>query len=225
MEYLRSSSPGIVRSHGRCRRGAFTLVEMLVVMGIMVVLLALLAPAATTILSSSNLTQSGNKVSDQFVLARQMAIASNRRVQVRFYNLPVATVNGTTSYCAMQIFKVEENGTTTPLNKLQRLNNGIIFVTDSGNTVSPRSTLLGTTVSLNGTTTLAAYGNQACPYVGFQFLPDGSTDLDPTANSAAGGWLLTMVEGNKLVPATGPPVNFCTVRVDPINGRVQTFRP
>ena len=204
-----------------CRRQrAFTLVEMLAVMGIIIVLLALIVPAATQIMRGSNLTQSGESIGDQLVLARQLAMSNNRRVQVRFYSLPTTAAATTTNFCAMQTFRVEDSGLTAALTKLQALHTGVIFASDN----TPHSTLLvppsTATLSVSGSDKLPAYWNKACKYVGFQFLPDGSTDLDPTVN-----WFITVVDANKAVPATGSPTNFYTVRVDPVGGHVQSFRP
>jgi uncharacterized protein (TIGR02596 family) len=216
-------------------RSAFTLVEMLAVVGVISVILVLAVPAADQVLGGSNLTQSGQLVNDQLTLARQAAISSNRRVQVRFYQLPVASAGNSISFCAMQVFRVDDPinqgsaGTTpaalriTALTKLQTLHTGVIFANDG-----THSTLLvpsgSAVLSVTGSTNIPAYRNQLCPYVGFQYLPDGSTDLDPTANATQGGWFITLVPANRVIPS-GQPANFCTLRVDPIGGRVQSFRP
>jgi uncharacterized protein (TIGR02596 family) len=195
--------------------------ELLAVVAIMGIVFAFVVPSVAPMLSGSNLTQSGDMVSGQLTFARQSAIASNRRVQVRFYNLPIAT--GTNSYSAVQIFRVEDSGSTTALTKLQVLRPNVVFAADTAH-----STLLvppaGTVPSVSGTDRLAAYANKPCGYIGFQYLPDGSTDLNPTAAVSAGGWFVTLVPTNKPVP-NGQPPNFCSFQVDPINGWVQAFRP
>ena len=218
---------------------AFTLVEMLAVMAIMVIMLVLVVPVAGKLLRGSNLMQSGELVSDQLALARQSAIASNRTVQVRFYQLPIPSATGATNFCAMQTFRIEQSSQpasssssgspapivqVTPLTKLQALHTNVMFADDATHStlLVPPSTAV---LSVNGTTKLPAYGNQSCPYVGFQYLPDGSTDLDPTVNSSNGGWFITLVNTDTAVPSVGRPTNFYALRVDPINGRVVAFRP
>ncbi len=203
---------------------AFTLVELLVVIAVVGVLLALIVPAANQMMRGSNLTQSVELASDQLVLARQAAITSNRRVQVRFYQLPVACVNGANSFCAMQTFRIEETGHITALTKLQPLRANVMFASDAA-----YSTILhppGSAAStVTGTDQLPAYGNRSCSYVGFQYLPDGSTDLDPTVAATAGGWFITLVESNRAIPAGQPPANFGTLCVDPVSGHVRQLRP
>ncbi len=202
---------------------AFTLVELLTVMAVMVALIALIAPSTVQVMRGSNLTQSGELVGDQISFARQAALTGNRRVQVRFYQLPVASPDNANNYAAMQCFRVEDSGAVTPLTKLQTLSTKIIFASDSAH-----STLLspptGATLSVSGKDTLPAYGTMQCSYVGFQFMPDGSTDLDPTPVAASGGWFITLVEANLPVP-TGQPKNFYTLRVEPFDGGIRLFRP
>lgn len=210
---------------------AFTLVELLVVMAIMVLLIAIVGPTAIQMLRGSNITQSGEMVGDQLVLARQTALTKNRPVEVRFYELPVASADRTRNYAAMQSFRVEENGAKTPLTKLQTLSSRVIFATDAEGTslTSLHSTVINPpkrVFTVSGTEKLPAYPKEAsCKYVGFQFLPNGSADLDPTGATEAGGWFLTLTEANIKMPANGIPKNFYTLRIDPLSGRVRLFRP
>jgi uncharacterized protein (TIGR02596 family) len=206
----------------RMRRGqAFTLVELLAVMAVMGIMLVLVAPAMNQILRGSNMTQSGQFVSDQLTLARQTAMTTGRTVQVRFYLLPVSSPGSATNYAAVQCFRMEENGTPTALTKMQSLLNRIIFASDA-----THSTILANTApTVTGSSTLPAYGNQICPYVGFQYLRDGSTDLDPSQVATNGGWFVTLVDANKPIPAGGLPTNYYSVRVEPLTGHIRAFRP
>ena len=221
---------------------AFTLVEMLAVMGVMVVMVVLITPSAIELLKGSGMTQSGEIVSDQFVLARQAALTSNRRVQVRLYELPIPSTSATWNFCAVQSFIVPDNPSTLPtaVTNLQLLRPGIIFAPGTVGGGNPYSTLtppLGSppnyvptqgSWTVFGSTQIPAYNNSQnpsnlpCYYVGFNFLPNGSTDLDPTSTS---GWFVTLLDGNLPLPTTGEPLNFYTIRVDPILGHTEVFRP
>ena len=209
------------------RAFAFTLVELLTVMAIIVIMIVAIAPAAVQLLRGNHLMQSGEMISDQIGLARQTALTSSRPVQVRFYQLPVAGRGSALNYCAVQSFRLEENGQARALTPLAVLRSGVVFAVEQ-----KYSTLLtpptGMAATVSGKEKLAAYGNQECKYVGFQFLPDGSTDLDPTPPTAAtdpGGWFITMLDANRTTLVDGSPVDYYTLRVEPLDGRVQTFRP
>lgn len=200
---------------------AFTLVELLVVMAVIAVLIALVAPVTSGLLRGNLLTQSGETVTDQIILARQSALTNSRIVEVRFYQLPKNGKSGPTSYSGIQTVMLEESGRKRPLGKIEVLRTGIIFLADEAHStilVPPTNYPL----SVSGHEVLAGFGQQDCSYVGFQFLPNGSTDLDPTASS---GWFATMVDGNKSVVVGGTPADYYTLRVEPLDGHVQTFRP
>lgn len=210
---------------------AFTLVEMLTVMAVMTILITLVAPAATSILRGNNLTQSGEMVSDQIVLARQAALTGNRPVQVRFYQLPVPSAdNSGFNYCAIQCFRTEQNGKVTPLTKLQALRTNVVFAPDfKHSTILAPPTSVATIIGKEKlpSYSIGSYSSQEWNYVGFQFLSNGSTDLDPTNQEVvgAGGWFITMVEANVKMPTDRPPTNFYTLRVEPLDGHVRLFRP
>ena len=215
------------------RTAAFTLVEMLTVLGVIVVMIAIVAPAAIQTLRGSNLTQSGETIGDEFVLARQTAVTSGRPVEVRFYVLP--DPSGAKHFNGVQSYRVEESGRKTALDKLRVLRSNIIISPDSVGQArfssliptDPSQTLNWTATSITGKEYLNAYNRQECDYVGFQYQSDGSTDLDPLNQQAAasGGWLITLVDTS--VPQTGgvQPKNFYTWRVDPLTGRARLFRP
>lgn len=206
---------------------AFTLVEMLVVMAVIAVLIALVAPVTVGLLRGHLVTQSGEMVTDQLILARQAALTNSRVVEMRFYQLPKpgAAAGSPTTYCGVQAVLHEESGRLRPLGKVELLRTGIVFAADG-----THSTLLTppspATATVSGTDYVPGFGvNQKFAYVGFSFLPNGSTDLDPTAASGSGGWFATLVDSNKPLPTGGVPADFYTLRVEPLDGHVQTFRP
>ena len=198
---------------------AFTLVEMLAVMGVIVIMIAVVAPAALQTLRGSNISQSGETVGDLFNQARQTAITTNHVVQVRFYKLPVTSTDSATNFAGMQLFRVEDTGKTTPITKLQTLRPNIIFA--AGSAYSTILSQASSVASVSGTDQLPAYNSSpGCDYIGFQYLPDGSTDLSPTAT---GGWFVTLVQAD--VQLSGQPRNFYTLRVEPLYGHTHIYRP
>lgn len=74
------------RPKGR-RTVAFTLIELLVVMSIIVIMMSIAIPAFTQINRSSSLTTAGGLLMDQLSAARQVALAQNKVVELRFYEL------------------------------------------------------------------------------------------------------------------------------------------
>ena len=61
---------------------AFSLIELLVVIAIIALLAALVVPAAGSLGGAYSLTRQGQILSDQIVLARQMATSRNRNIEV-----------------------------------------------------------------------------------------------------------------------------------------------
>ena len=222
---------------------AFTLVEMLAVMTIVIILLAFIVPPAASILKGNELTQGSQNVSNQLGLARQQALTQNHPVEVRFYqyadpNVSSESVGNTATwkYRAIQSFVISERGVPTPLGKVERLPTTVII--DSGPTLS---SLIGSAVtsgSGNGTTTsggtagpviTTAPQTYSIPAAGtnynaaaFRFYPDGSTNLSVGGVTA---WFFTMHHFQYGDPLPTPPPNFVTVQIDSSNGNLREFRP
>ncbi len=91
------SRPGEVSVPGQ--RG-FSLIEMLFVIVIVAVLAAIIAPNAISAMSSSRLTSAADEVVGLVDHARQVAIALNRVVEVRFYQF--SDSSGANFYQAVQ---------------------------------------------------------------------------------------------------------------------------
>ena len=208
-------------------RSAFSLVELLVVMAIIGLLATFLAPAVSPILRGSRLTQAGDQVVAVLSLARQTALTTSHSVEVRFYQYGDPEVPGesassptTGKYRAIQAFEYKDDGTATPVGKMAKLPLSIII--DAGATLS---TLLKSTQAKTWT---AADKQPTLPIVGasynccaFRFLADGSTNLSTTGTL----WFLTLhnlIDGD-IMPS--PPSNYTTIKIDPMNGSLKTYRP
>ena len=212
---------------------AFTLVEMLVVMAIIVILITLVTPAVTSVLKANAITQGSQDLTGQLTLARQEALTQNHPVEVRLYQYADQNFAGentgnasTWKYRALQAFSILDTGLAVPINNVQHFPN--TFIIDSGPTLSSIIALAaaGTTggpVLTNGPQnySLPAVG-KAFNVVAFRFNPDGSTNLGAAPN---GGWFLTCHQIQYGDKQTKAPPNFATLQIDPSNGSLREFRP
>jgi uncharacterized protein (TIGR02596 family) len=218
------------------RRSAFSLVELVIVIAVIVIIAAFTMPAMNTILRGSHLTQASGILVGQLNIARQQALSRNRPVEVRFYRyadpeVPGETVNDpkTGHFRAMQLFEIQPgSGTALPIDKIQVLPGGVIFAYSTAKGIS---SLLddGTAGSDTGKKPLIDDKNAPrlprgvdfhYEYASLRFNQDGSTNKSPTGN-----WYVTVVNMNDKVSGTAPPPNFFTVQVDPVSGATRTYRP
>ena len=204
---------------------AFSLIELLVVVAIMVLVCAFTFPAVNSMLTSYNIGAGADMVVGQLESARQSTIALNRAVEVRFYRYAIQGMAGeqpsspaTGKYRALQIFQYNPTGAALPLTKVMQLPTGIIF--DSGTLSSllaaiPQKTY---TPPLDPQVNLPECGtNYLC--TAYQIYPGGNTTL------ASSQWFVTLhrlTDGDAL---TSPPHNYATIQVDPVSGVVRLYRP
>lgn len=204
------------------RRG-FTLIELLTVLAIMAILLGLVGPSLIQNLQGSSLTRAAAMVQSTLKTAHQYALSHQNTVQVRFYQIPQTT--GT--YTALQIIEVtpqiSNTGTASytyvPLSQVINLPGQITMLNTAQ--YSTILTLLGSpagtaTAPVAGTDPNIPLYGQNYSYQEVGFLPNGGTDLPNTTQ-------LYYVTVAAPLPAT--PVNFCTILVDPVTGKVTSYRP
>jgi uncharacterized protein (TIGR02596 family) len=205
--------------------GAFSLLELLIVIGIIVALTALIAPVTNSMMRGNQLTTSGQSLVNQLSLARQAALTDGHAVQVRLYKLPDHNkADGTPSvYRAIQCFSegdpVMAGGVpTAPLKPLTAplLFAAPVIVLDS----KVQSSLLNIPASSPGAQQpgVSTYGTNY-QYISFRFKPDGQVDIPAEATG------LTLVLQNDASTPGALPANFCSVEIDPRTGAVRAFRP
>lgn len=194
------------------RRAGFSLVEMLVVIAIIALLAVLTIPAFQSIAFGSSLARGGQMVADQLALARQLAASRNGQVQVRVIWLP----GNPPGYQAMQLWG---QGSTPeeflPLSQMAVLPEGVAVASNA--VLSPLLNDSGL-VSIQDSAVFGGRGR--LDYRGFRFKAGGRTDLPYNASNA----FLTVVAARD-AGKSALPDNYCLVQIDPVSGRVKTYRP
>lgn len=192
---------------------AFSLVELLTVIAIIGLLAVITVPAVGTMLEASKLNASINQIADQIALARQIAQAQSRRVEVRFYKL-ATSADPVAAYRAVGTYLISETGAATPVSKAQELSSPIVISDhDTQNTL-----FRSTPVSYAGTEDLPRSANT--PYFKFSFLPNGRTDFGAGDNP-----FLTLFSSRRAATAGALPPNYAVLQLDAMTGNVRIFRP
>ena len=203
----------------------FTLVELLVVIAIMGILLALIAPAVMPLLRSVNINKAATMLGDELNTDRQLALTQNRDVEVRFYRVGSKTNANDLQFRAFRAFST--SGTSSikaPLSAVKYLPEPVIF---SG--TATYSTLLDNSVQpakdslTQGKETLQGVG--LIDYVSFLFRATGGTNLTPVTGNGSNWYLTFFLENAPINPVTGIPSNYVTAQIDPVTGRLRTYRP
>lgn len=191
------------------RRRAFSLLELLVVMGIMGLVLVMTLPALNSTREGLDVTRGTDIVVDSLNLARQQAMSLNRPVVVRFYN-SAAEEDGADGFSRLQLFVLQDDGTLEASTKMQRLPDRVLisgaagmsnFLTNAPTTPSPafpaETGLLASELTIRR---------------------DGSADLTPGQSS-----YLTVVPRRQRDKSD--PDNFGIVTIEPSNTTIAQIRP
>jgi hypothetical protein len=213
------------------------------------VIFAIAAPAAIGVINSTRMTQAGEEVVGLLSQAQQIAVSESRPVEVRFYRMgPRGSEAEATAeapqYSAVMIVKYYQQGEPDPTSPeavplgqpLAVAEFGGLFRLPSGVVMSPVPRLSSFMTlperqheSTSGgaarlvTRTGGRYENMNMPptagYRSFLILPEG-TDLN-----ASQQWFVTMINQADLTAGPESLNNFYTVQIEPVTGRLMTYRP
>lgn len=231
-----------ILSH-RARRGAFTLVEMITVVGIISLLIALAAPALIDVVRSTRLNSAGDALVNRISLAQQSAVSLSSEVEIRFYkyvNSDSDKPNENLFY-AYQVVQTLPDGTQKAISDPYFLESGIVI---SGQ--EELSPLLKTTISQPQQTSGGSYlftppgttSPDEVTYAAMRFYPDGSMRIlyssinpDDTAAQVATAYtipqfdnsFLILVESRESLSTQAPPNYYC-IQIDSYTGRTRVYR-
>jgi len=194
---------------------AFSLVELLVVITIIIILATLSAPALTSVLRGSNLNRAGEMIADQINFARQTAFLKNRDVHVRMFMFDSGQI---TKVDGLQIWQVEEGvsgSMTNPVGRVQKLPEGVIFNPNAS--VSPLLSVSTNEGGLAGSMNIPSLGTVT--YTGFRIRANGMLD------NAIGTNNFITLQNSKPPATASAPANFYTIQINPITFQVISYRP
>lgn len=196
------------------KRRAFSLIELLAVLAIILIVAAFSTAAIQNISRSVELTSSASTVQDLLNLGRQVALSTNCPVEVRFYKVPPRGGAGEPVYRALALYQIGLNG-PAQIGKLAYLDGGARL--SESQDYGP---LLKYTTENRAP--LPVLGGGDYTYRSFQYRPDGSTNLD-FQTTTSDTWH-TMILPSNTTDGTVPK-NYVTIQLDPVTGRTELFQP
>lgn len=234
-------------SHARDKVAqAFTLIEMLVVVTIIVLLLAFSTPALMRTMQSSRLASTGDSLMGAISEAQQLAFAQNVPVELRFFNYN-GEFSDNPQFRAYQLFKIvvatqgtgasaQTKESIVPAGNLIKLSEGVIIASDS--LLSPGISGNGLDDVKDGDVKPGYSGVAQATYNAIRFMPDGScrkvgATTTQSGVTLAGLTFLTLPQsfvtitydiGTK-VTEENLPKNFYTIQIDPFTGKARSYKP
>ncbi len=211
---------GVQRSFPKRRpRQAFTLLELLVVLGVISVLVVLSVPMLSGMGRAQALSKATQQLKGQFAIARQLAQTKNQTVELRFYLDGGTEVDSPLVLVASQVVAVSDDGTSyQPETPVEPLPDQVAALTSG-----TFSTLLTRAPTASVTGINATWRTPSKRFAFVEFRGNSTSNLPaPTAGQQA--WTLTLVNRQE-AKATSLPANFATLLFRPMTGLVKVVRP
>lgn len=215
--------------------GGFSLIEVLIVLGIVGLLLAFAAPNLFSLIGSSSLTGEGTLLENQLTLAQQQAISKSADVEVRFYKfMDESAAQSEEAFRAFQLFQFNPEGELIPISSFFRIRPPTAVHENLSTLLDPRRSR-GSQKDRDYGFISPREGIGEAPagpggilrrtnYVSFRFRPDGSTDLPFRSGDTRDTWYITLVQGEGALQSSSPD-NYVCLQVNPYNGQVIQYRP
>lgn len=214
-------------------RAAFSLIELMVVLGVVAMLLAFAAPNLFSLIQANTLTGEGSVLRNQLTFAQQTAVSKSADVEVRFFRMADRDAAQTSErYAGYQLYQYDSDGDLVPITQFFRIRPPVAFNESISTILSARtgatredkkygfdSPRLGQSEAPTG----SGGAKTMTEYVSFRFRPDGSTDL-PHRTGNRDTWYVTLVQGEGAIKNPSPD-NYVCLQVNPYNGQVTEFRP
>jgi len=194
---------------------AFTIVEILVVLAIVVFITAIAVPAATKFFLANDLATAGRLIEQSFTNARMLATTRGRRVEARLIRS-----NSDAQVRGIQLFIFDESGTTArPASAFRAMPNAITVNENTQNSTL-WAALPNKTFTTNDPQVPVSGIGTAYTARAVLFLPNGGLALNPDQN-----WFITLHSNQSNWTVSTLPANFYCIQVDPVLGTIRTFRP
>lgn len=215
------------------RSRAFSLIELMVVLGVVGLLLAFAAPNLFSLITANTLSSEGAVLRNQLTYAQQIAVSKNADVEVRFFKVAdYANAGIEEAFRSFQLYQYNLDGDMVPVSSYFRIKSPVLVHESLSTLLNPSANASSKDKrygfsSPNRGTGEAPVGEggrlQNASYVSFRFRPDGSTDL-PFRTSGKDTWYITLVQGEGALRADKPD-NYLCLQINPYNGQVSEFRP